>query len=214
SGEKGYSKKVKLSSAKIESWQPLSESSWKFLESAIDSGILSILCQQTKGKADVQEHLNLLKERMLRVFKTLKVPSGKLSNLNNALSLRVAQQQTLEMNETALVQLQEKINEAEKSAEHTKDSIQALQRGIQELKDQLEEEEKKARKLFPEGDTKELHLPELPMCSLQAPSLQEEVLMVNDQKGLLEDVNTIQQSADMKNMLTFIEKVYEKVDLV
>ncbi|OXB62884.1 hypothetical protein ASZ78_003050 [Callipepla squamata] len=125
---------------------------------------------------------------MLRAFKMLKVPSGKLSNLNNVLSLRVAQQQMLELNETALVQLQEEINEAEKSAEHTKDSIQTLKRGIQELKDQLEEEEKKASK--------------------------EEALMVNNQKGLLEDLNTIQQSADVKNMLTFIEKVYEKVDFI
>lgn len=40
SGEKGHSKKVKLSSAKVESWQPLSESSRKFLESVMDSGIL------------------------------------------------------------------------------------------------------------------------------------------------------------------------------
>lgn len=45
-------------------------------------------------------------------------------------------------------------------------------------------------------------------------SFQEEILMVKNQKGLLEDMNTIQQSADMRNMLTFIEKIYEKVDLV
>lgn len=45
-------------------------------------------------------------------------------------------------------------------------------------------------------------------------SFQEEILMVKNQKGLLEDMNTIQQSADMRNMLTFIEKIYEKVDFV
>lgn len=45
-------------------------------------------------------------------------------------------------------------------------------------------------------------------------SFQEEILMVENQKGLLEDMNTIQQSADMKNMLTFMEKIYEKVDFV
>uniref|UniRef100_A0A8C3KX59 Centromere protein Q n=1 Tax=Chrysolophus pictus TaxID=9089 RepID=A0A8C3KX59_CHRPC len=174
----------------------------------------SILCQQSKGKEDVQKHLNLLKERVLRVFKTLKVPSGKLSNLNNVLRFQVAQKQMLEMNETALVQLQEEINEAEKSAEHAEETILRLQHDIQVLKIQLEEEEKKARKLFREGETKELHLPELPRCSLQAPTLQEEILMVENQKGLLEDMNTIQQSADMRNMLTFIEKIYEKVDFV
>lgn len=45
-------------------------------------------------------------------------------------------------------------------------------------------------------------------------SFQEEILMVKNQKGLLEDMNTIQQSADMRSMLTFIEKIYEKVDFV
>ncbi|XP_072187782.1 centromere protein Q isoform X2 [Excalfactoria chinensis] len=211
---KGHSKKVKLSSATLGSWQPLSDSSRKFLERVMDSGILSILCQQSKGKEDIQKHLNLLKERVLRVFKTLKVPSGKLSNLNNVLSFQVAQEQMLEKNETALVQLQEEINKAEKSAEHTEETMLRLQHDIQVLKSQLEEEEKKARKLFWEGETKELHLPELPKSSLQAPTLQEEILMVKNQKGLLEDMNTIQQSADMRNMLTFIEKIYEKVDVV
>lgn len=211
---RGHSKKVKLSSATLGSWQPLSDSSRKFLESVIDSEILSILCQQSRGKEDVQKHLNLLKERVLRVFKTLKVPTGKQSNLKNVLSFQVEQEQMLEKNETALVQLQEEINEAEKSAEHTEETMLSLQHDIQVLKSQLEEEEKKARKLFWDSETKELHLPELPKCSLQAPTLQEEILMVKNQKGLLEDMNAIQQSADMRNMLTFIEKIYEKVDVV
>ncbi|NXC48136.1 CENPQ protein, partial [Penelope pileata] len=214
SGEKGHSKKVKLTSATIGSWQTLSESSRKFLESVMDSGILSILCQQREEKADIQKHLNLLKERILRSFKTLKVPSGRLGNLKNVLSLQVAEKQMLEMNETALVQLQEEINEAEQSAQHTEETIRRLQHKTEVLKNQLEEDEQKARKLFQEGDAGALHLPKLPKCSLQAPTLQEEILMIENQKGLLKDMNTIQQSADLKNMLTLIEKIYEKVDCI
>jgi len=44
--------------------------------------------------------------------------------------------------------------------------------------------------------------------------LQEEILKIKNQKDLLKDMNTIQQSADLKNMLTLIEKSYEKVDFL
>ncbi|KAM7117423.1 centromere protein Q isoform 2-T2 [Ciconia maguari] len=213
-GEKGSSKKMKLTSAKIRSWQTLSESSRQFLETVMDSVILSVLCQQSERKDDVQKHLNLLKERMLRFFKTLKVPPGKLGNLKNVPSLQTAEKQMLETNEESLVQLQEEINEAERSAEHIEETIQQLQYKIQVLKNQLEEDEKKARKVFQENGSGALHLPELPKSSLQAPILQEEILKIKNRKGLLKDMNTIQQSADLKNMLTLIEKTYEKVDFL
>ncbi|KAM6123192.1 centromere protein Q isoform 2-T2 [Pterocles gutturalis] len=213
-GEKDSSKKVKLTSAKIGSWQTLSESSRQLLKTVMDSAILSVLCQQSEREDDVQKHLNLLKERVLRSFKTLKVPAGNLGNLKNVANLLMAEKQMLETNEESLTQLQEEIIETERSAEHIEESIQQLQYKIQVLKNQLEEDEKKARKVFQENSSGALHLPELPKHSLQAPTLQEEIMKIKNQKGLLKDMNTIQQSADLKNLLTLIEKTYEKVDFL
>ncbi|NXM75566.1 CENPQ protein, partial [Serilophus lunatus] len=213
-GGNGASKKVKLSSATIRSWQTLSESSRQFLETVVDSVILSILYRQREGKGEVQKHLNVLKERVLRVFKTLKVPPGKLGKLKNIPSLQMAERQKLETNEESLAQLQEEITEAERSAERTEETVQQLQYKIQVLKSQLEEDEKLARKLFQENGSGVLHLPELPKHSFQAPILQELILKIKNQEGLLKDMNTIRQSADLKNLLTLIEKTYEKVDLL
>ncbi|XP_066170750.1 centromere protein Q isoform X1 [Sylvia atricapilla] len=213
-GENGSSKRVKLSSATTGSWQPLSENSKLLLEKIVDSVVLSVLSQQREKKDDVQKHLNVLKERVLRSFKSLKVPPGKLGNLRNILSLQTAEKQMLEVNEESLVQLQEEITEAERSAERIQENIQQLQYKIQVLKNQLEEDEKDAKKVFQESGSGALHLPELPKRSFQAPILQEEILKVKNQKGLLKDLNTIQQSADLKNLLTLIEKTYEKVDLL
>ncbi|XP_025911407.1 centromere protein Q isoform X1 [Apteryx rowi] len=212
--ENGSSKEMKLTSAEIASWQSLSESSKKFLETVMDSVILSVLCQQRERKEDVQKHLNLLKERMLRFFKTLKVPPRKLGNLKSFLSLQVAEKQMLETNEESLVQLQEEVNEAERSAEHIDETIQQLQYKIQVLRNQLEEDEKKARKVFQEDCSGALNLPELPKHSLELPTLQEEILKIKNKNGLLKDMNTIQQSTEMKNLLTLVEKIYEKVDLI
>lgn len=44
---------------------------------------------------------------------------------------------------------QEEIKEAERSAERMEETTQQLQYKIQQLKNQLEEDEKKARKVFP-----------------------------------------------------------------
>ncbi|NXM90630.1 CENPQ protein, partial [Oenanthe oenanthe] len=213
-GGNGSSKTVKLSSAAIGSWQPLSESNRLFLENIMDSVVLSVLSQQREGKDDVQKHLNVLKERVLRSFKTLKVPPGKLDNLKTISSLQMAEKQMLETNEERLLQLQEEITEAERSAERTEENTQQLQYKIQLLKNQLEKEEKEAKKVFQENGRGALRLPELPKLSLQTPTLQEEILKVENQKGLLKDLNAIQQSADLKNLLTLVEKTYEKVDLL
>ncbi|XP_071598266.1 centromere protein Q isoform X2 [Heliangelus exortis] len=211
---KGSSKTVKLTSAKTGSWQTLSESSRQFLETVMDSVILSVLCQHSERKGDVQKHLNLLKGRLLKSFKTLKVPPGKLGNLKNVRTLQMAEKQMLETNEESLVQLQDEVTEAQRAAGCTDETLQQLQYKIQVLKNQLEEDEKKARKVFQEPSSGALQLPELPKHSLQAPTLQEELLKVKDQNGLLKDMNTIQQSADLKNMLSLIEKTYEKVDFL
>ncbi|NXX38357.1 CENPQ protein, partial [Tricholaema leucomelas] len=213
-GEQCSSKKVKVTNAKIGSWQTFSESSRQFLATVMDAAILSVLCKQSNRKGDVQKHLNILKERVLSFLKTVKVPPGKLGNLKNVPSLQISEKQTLETNEETLAKLKEEINEAEQSAEIVEETTQQLQYKIKVLQNQLEEEEKKAREVLQENGSGTLHLPELPKRSLQAPTLQKEILKIKDQKGLLKDMNAIQQSADLKNMLNLIEKIYEKVDLL
>uniref|UniRef100_A0A8D0L0Q3 Centromere protein Q n=1 Tax=Strix occidentalis caurina TaxID=311401 RepID=A0A8D0L0Q3_STROC len=187
--EKGSSKKVKLTSAKTGSWQTLSETSRQFLETVMDSSVFFLFCKE------------------LQTSHTLKVPPGMLGNLKNVPSLQMAEKQMLEANEESLVQLQEEINEAEKSAERTEETILQLQHKIQVLRNQLEEDEKKVRGMacFPELSHTSC------FCRV---SYKEEILKIKNQKGLLKDMNIIQQSADLKNMLTLIEKTYEKVDFL
>ncbi|TFK08565.1 NK1 transcription factor-related protein 2 [Platysternon megacephalum] len=205
-------KKVKLGPGKTAAWQPLPDSSVDHLGGMMDSVILSILSKSVQEKDDIQKHLNLLKERLLRHYKTLKVPIGKLSNLKNVLSLKVAEKQNLSSNEEAMALLQEEIMTAVQTAENTDENIQSLQDKIQTLRNRLEEAEDKAKKVFQKNGTGVLSLPELPKHSLTAPTLQEEILKIQDQKGILKDLSTIQHSAEMKNMLTLLEQAYEKVD--
>ncbi|XP_067401051.1 centromere protein Q isoform X2 [Emydura macquarii macquarii] len=207
-GSRG-TKKVKLASGKTAAWQPLSDSSTEHLRVMMDSVILSILSKPIKEKDDIQKHLNLLKERLLRRYKALKVPLGKLSNLKNVLSLKVAEKQNLSSNEEAMALLQEEIEAAVQAVENTDENIQSLQDKIRTLSNRLEEADDK---VFQKNGTGVLNLPELPKHSLQAPTLQEEILKIQNQKGILKDLITIQHSDEMKNMLTLLEQAYEKVD--
>uniref|UniRef100_A0A8C8RNL2 Centromere protein Q n=1 Tax=Pelusios castaneus TaxID=367368 RepID=A0A8C8RNL2_9SAUR len=205
-------KKVKLAPGKTAAWQPLSDSSMEHLQVMMDSVILSILSKSIKEKDDIQRHFNRLKERLLRHYKALKVPLGKLSNLKNVLNFKMAEKQNLSSNEEAVALLQEEIAAAVQAAENTDENIQSLQHKIQTLNNRLEKAEDKAKKVFHKNGTGVLSLPELPKHSLQAPTLQEEILKIPNQKGILKDLSTIQHSAEMQNMLLLLEQAYEKVD--
>ncbi|XP_029099871.1 centromere protein Q isoform X4 [Monodon monoceros] len=62
-------------------------------------------------------------------------------------------------------------------------------------------------------DSEVLSLPELSQKSLKAPILQKEILMlIPNQNALLKDLDVLHNSPQMKNMLTFIEEVYKRLD--
>ncbi|XP_059576212.1 centromere protein Q-like [Alligator mississippiensis] len=98
------------------------------------------------------------------------------------------------------------------AAEHTDENIQSLQDKIRMLRSELEEEENKAKMVFQGSGRGVLNLPELPTNSLEAPILQEEILKIPNQTGVLQNLNTIQRSAEMRNMLSLLKQAYEKVD--
>ncbi|XP_006038831.1 centromere protein Q isoform X2 [Alligator sinensis] len=208
----GKTKRVKKATSKTADWQPLSESSREILDTMMDSVILSILSQKLIAKEDIHKHLNLLKERLQRHFKTLKVPSGKLGNLKNVVNLKVQEKQKLASNEESLALLKEEIEKAMQAAERTDENIQSLQDKIRMLRSELEEEENKAKMVFQGSGRGVLNLPELPTNSLEAPILQEEILKIPNQTGVLQNLNTIQRSAEMRNMLSLLKQAYEKVD--
>ncbi|XP_019376508.1 PREDICTED: centromere protein Q isoform X5 [Gavialis gangeticus] len=208
----GRTKRVKMAASKTAEWQPLSESSREILNTMMDSVILSILSQELTEKEDIQKHLNLLKERLQRHFKNLKVPSGKLGNLKNVVNLKVLEKQKLTSNEKSVALLQEEIEKAVQAAEHTDENIRSLQDKIRMLRSELEEEENKAESVFQRSGRGVLNLPELPTNSLEAPVLQEEILKIPNQTGVLKNLNTVQHSAEMRNMLSLLKQAYEKVD--
>ncbi|XP_028334951.1 centromere protein Q isoform X2 [Physeter macrocephalus] len=200
-------KQVKIATHKRKTWQPLSKSSREHLQTMMESVIIAILSNSRENEK-IQYHLNFLKKRLLQLCETLKVPPKKqdLTHVSSLLKMERAQHRA---NEEGLALLQEETDKIVETIESMTGDIQSLKNKVHVLRSEVEEEERKTFQI----DSEVLCLPELSQKSLKAPILQKEILMlIPNQNALLKDLDVLHNSPQMKDMLTFIEEVYKRLD--
>ncbi|XP_032265572.1 centromere protein Q [Phoca vitulina] len=206
-------KRVKIASNKRKTWQPLSESSREHLQTMMDSVIIAILSNNIRENGRVQYHLNYLKKRLLQLCETVKVPPKKLKDLTNVSSLLKMERAQHRANEEGLALLQEEIDKIVETIESMTGNIQSLKNKIQVLTSEVEEEEEKVKQMFHIDSSGVLCLPELSQKSLKAPTLQKEILtLIPNRNALLKDLDVLHNSSQTRNMLTFIEEAYKRLD--
>lgn len=206
-------KQVAIASDKRKNWQPLSKSSREHLQTMMESVIIAVLSNSIRENEQIQYHLNHLKNRLLQLCETLKVPSKKLKGLTNVSSLLKMERSQHRDNEEGLALLQEEIDKVVETVESVTMNIQSLKNKIQILTSEVEEEEEKVKQMVPVDGSGVLSLPELSQKSLKAPTLQKEILtLIPNQDALLKDLDILRNSSPMKNMLTFIEEAYKRLD--
>ncbi|KAM6152308.1 centromere protein Q [Erethizon dorsatum] len=206
-------KQIKIAPNKRKTWHPLSKSMREQLQTMMEAVIISILSNNTKEKEQIQYHLNCLKKRLLQLCETLKAPPQKLKYLTNVSSLLKMERAQARANEEGLALLQEEIDKIVQTTESVTGNIQSLKNKIEILVHEIEEEEEKAKEMLQLDRRSILSLPELSQNSLKAPTLQNEVLMlIPNQNVLLKDLDVLHNSSQMKNMATFIEEAYKKLN--
>ncbi|XP_007934480.1 centromere protein Q [Orycteropus afer afer] len=206
-------KQIKIVSNKRKTWQLLSNRSREHLQTMMESIIITILSNTIKENEQIQYHLNYLKKRLLQLCETLKVPPKKLKNLNEVSNLLKMEKAQYRANEEGLALLQAEVDKITETAESMTGNIQSLKNKVQILTTEVEEEEEKVKQILQIDNNGVLGLPELSQKSLKAPTLQEEMLtLIPNQNALLKDLDTLHNSSHMKNMLTFIEEAYNKLD--
>lgn len=206
-------KRVKISSNKRTTWEPLPKNTEEYLQSMMDSVILGILNKNIKRKEQIQYHLDQLKRRLLQQCATLKVPPRKLNYLRDVSKLLRMEKVQERANEESLASLQEEIDKIVETTESMTESIQSLKTKIQILTNEVEEEEQEMKQVFHIDSNKVLALPELSQKSLKAPILQKEILaLVPKQNALLKDLDVLHNSAPGKNLSAFIQEAYKKLD--
>lgn len=206
-------KKIKISSKKRKTWQPLSQSSRQRLQTLMESVIIAILSKNVREKEQIQYHLNCLKKRFLQQCEALAVPPQKLRVLTDELGALKKESVPCRSSEEDLALLQEEIDKLVQKTESMTRDIQSLTNKIQILTGEVEEEEKKLKERHQIGSSGDLALPELSQKSLKAPLLQEELLtLISNKNALLKDLTVLHNSPNTTSLLTFIEEAYKRLD--
>ncbi|XP_075411106.1 centromere protein Q isoform X1 [Tenrec ecaudatus] len=206
-------KRIKIAPNKRKTWKPLSKINQEHLQAMIESTVLTILSNNVKNSEKIQYHLNFVKKRLLQLCETLKVPPTNLKNITNVSNLLKMEKAQHKANEEDLTLLQEEVDKIVETIESVTGNIHSLKSKIQILTNEVEEVEKKTKQVLQLDHSGVLNLPELSESSLKAPLLQDEMLtLIPNQNALLKDLETLHKSSQMKNMLTFIEEAYNKLD--
>ncbi|KAM3856362.1 centromere protein Q [Vipera latastei] len=172
----------------------------------------SILYEVTEDYNENEKHLNILEERFLKCIETLEVPEDELICLTRVQKILKQEEKTYILMEEELEFLEGEITNVTSTLNTMEEKHQTLQKKIKALKDELRTLKAEANMVFNRDIKDDLRLPGLPMEYFKLPSLQNEVLKIGNPKALLDDMNIIQQSDEMKNMMAFLEQLHEKAD--
>ncbi|XP_072354194.1 centromere protein Q-like [Scyliorhinus torazame] len=202
-------KKVKEATAKTARWKPLPQRTRDYIAATVDIAVYNSLPQKGSKRDASEEHLSQLRQRFLDRCSSIQAPVSKLKDLKNIKKCCASQEEYLREDEASLKMLQNELDKTLDTLERNSEEVEKLQDEISRLRAFLDETENDE---FQNVDTGVLNLPELPEASFQQATLQEKLMGIGNRDALLQDLQTIQRSPAMQNLLTFLESAHAEAD--
>ncbi|XP_072513178.1 centromere protein Q [Salminus brasiliensis] len=193
-----------------ENWKPLDKSSISAIDNMLGLSILSVLTMRRKEKEESQKHLNLLKDQFLAKCAQLPVPPRKSGNMMQASRQFQAESQKIKHGKKKMEAYEESSKEVVSKLEQLQGKRDSLEDKCRIMRDKLEDEEENAKEFTQMSEQAVLHLPALPACRDDEPTLQEQMMkMVPNPKAVMK---TLQNSKVMGHVNTFLELAHKQAD--
>ncbi|KAM9825512.1 centromere protein Q isoform 1-T1 [Syngnathus typhle] len=142
--------------------KPMPRSSINALENMLNLAIMTTLGLRQTEKEESQKHLNIVKNRFLSHCAELQVPVQKHETLGQSWPRHREESRKCQAQKQTLTPLEEDLKAVVRALESTEEQTSSLQRVCSSLREQLEEEEEKAKEMLQRSKQAVVRLPSRP----------------------------------------------------